>query len=289
MICLTGDIHHQSLGTGNQKYADQPEIAIARKYLALLESVQIKVTFFISGKAFHEEWNRDLQEICQHPLVEIGGHNYSCFTPPLWHRLSKKLFRSYNGPRWYQKRDTEKTIAIIQERTGKRIRFWRNHMYMHGPFTDEVLSASGIFMCSDGVSAQIREPLWHPKGLYHFPLNILPDHEHLYHAERTPEWVKWWVKRYQWSDDFGSESYEIEEWTDRVLEALKKNEERQTISNMIIHPITLYLADRFKSLPRILDFLAQHQTLHYSELYLWAEKKRKDQEEALSCKPSSKP
>ncbi len=34
---------------------------------------------------------------------------------------------------------------------------------------------------------------------------------HLIHAERTPEWIDWWVKRYRWSDDFGPQSYYVDE------------------------------------------------------------------------------
>ena len=89
-----------------------------------------------------------------------------------------------------------------------------------------------------------------------FPINVIPDHEHLLHAERTPEWVEWWIRRYNWSDDFGPNSYDVEEWTDIVLDGLRENEARGAVSNVIIHPITLYLCDRFRSFQRILEFLS---------------------------------
>lgn len=138
-------------------------------------------------------------------------------------------------------------------------------MYMHGPYTEQVLAGCGIELCSDGVCRNGSAPVAHPTGLFNFPLNVLPDHEHLYHAERTPEWVDQWVRRYEWSDDFGSQSYYVEEWTDIVLECLRQNEERGAISNMLIHPITLYLCDHFQSLQRILEYLAAHETVHVSE------------------------
>jgi hypothetical protein len=94
----------------------------------------------------------------------------------------------------------------------------------------------------------------------------MPDHEHLYHAERTPAWVERWQRRYRWSDDFGSSSYYVEEWTDIVLDQLHRNEERGVISNMIIHPITLYLCDGMRSFRRILDFLAARETVHMGDL-----------------------
>jgi hypothetical protein len=271
MICLTGDIHHMSLGTGNQAHCDITEIQVARRYLDMLDEARVKVTFFVSGKCFAEEWE-DLRPMCEHPLVEIAGHGYSCFQPALWHRVWKKINGSYNGPAWYQRRDAQQTIGIIQRKCGKRIRCWRNHMYMHGPFTERVLSGCGIGIISDGVQRASRGPIRHPSGIYNFPLNVMPDHEHLYHAERTPEWVAWWVKRYNWSDDYGTESYYVEEWTERVLDELRRHEADGILSNMLIHPITLYLCDRLKSFERILAFLSQHETVFMGDVYETAER-----------------
>jgi len=265
MICLTGDLHHASLGTENQRHCDKSEIQVARRYTEMLAEAGVKVTFFVSGRAFEEEWD-DLRPICESPLVELGGHNYSCLEPALWHRFWKKAIGSYNGPRWVQRRDVLLTQEAARRRTGRTLRLWRNHMYMHGPYTEEVLAGCGVSLCSDGVRRAAAGPERHPAGIWNFPLNVIPDHEHLYHAERTPEWVERWVKRYGWSDDFGPESYPVEEWTDIVLDNLRANEERGAISNMIVHPITLYLADRFRSFHRILDVLSARPTLHLSEV-----------------------
>jgi len=255
-----------SLGTGNQKHCDITEIQVAVRYLRMLEDAGVKVTFFISGKSFDEEWD-DLKPLCESPAVELGGHTWDCFEHELWHRVWNKLIHSYNGPKWYQRRDTRKTIDIIRQKTGKTIRVWRNHMYMHGRYTEEVLSECGIKVCSDGVVKASNGPTRDPTGIYLFPLNIIPDHEHLYHAERTPEWVAWWQKRYNWSDDFGPQSYYVGEWTGLVLDQLRAHEKDGVISNMIIHPITLYLCDEFKSFQKILEFLASHETVHMSDVY----------------------
>ena len=261
MICLTGDLHHRSLDTGSQRQCDLTEIQIARRYLAMLEEARVKVTFFISGKAFDEEWD-NLKPICDHPLVEVGGHTYYCFEPSLWHRAWKKINGSYNGPAWYQRWDVLKTMRIIEARCGQRIVSWRNHMYMHGPFTESVLASCGLEICSDGVSRHSSGPAPHPSGVFNFPLNVMPDHEHLYHAERTPEWVARWVRRYNWSDDYGSDSYYIEEWTERVLAELNDHEEGGLLSNMIVHPIVMHLCDRFKSFERLLAYISTRETIH---------------------------
>jgi hypothetical protein len=264
MICLTGDLHHSSLCTGNQQHADTSEIRIAVDFLRRVEEAGVKTTFFISGRSFEEEAD-DLRPIIESPLVEIGGHNYSCLTPTWLHRVYKKTTGSYNGPRFIQRRDALRTMEIIRNHTGRTIRAWRNHMYMHGPNTEEVLSACGIDICSDGVRAASRGPEWHPAGIWNVPLNVIPDHEHIYHAERTPEWVDAWVERYGWSDDFGSASYPVEEWADLVLEQLRQHEQRGTVATMIIHPITMYLADGFRSFERILDYIAGRPTAFISE------------------------
>ncbi len=265
MICLTGDIHHSSLRTGNQRHSDITEIACARRYLGLLEEAGVKVTFFVSGLSFVEEWE-DLRPIAEHPLVELGGHNFRCFEPAIVHRVSKKLLGSYNGPPSLQRRDARRTIDVIRARTGRTVRLWRNHMYMHGPFTEGVLREAGIVLCSDGTDRDAMGPVKHPAGVYNFPLNVIPDHEHLYHAERTPEWVARWQKRYGWTDDWGSDSYGIEEWVDIALDDLRRNEARGAVSNMIIHPITMYLCDGFRGFRRLLDYLSSRETVHLSEV-----------------------
>lgn len=265
MICLTSDIHHSSLCTGNQKACDMTEIETAQRFLALLEEAQVKATFFVTGKAFIEEWE-SLRPLCESPLISVQGHNYYCFQPELPHRLWKKLTGNYNGPALWEEHDIRRTMQVIEKRCGKRISCWRNHMYMHGPNTDYLLKKCGIKICSDGVCANAKGLEKKSTGIWHFPINVIPDHEHLYHAERTPEWVRWWVNRYQWSDDFGPHSYYIEEWTEIVLDCLKKNAERGAISNLIIHPITMYLCDKFRSFEKILAVLADQQTLHMEEL-----------------------
>ncbi|GEM_PF-538866 len=267
LICLTGDLHHMGLGTGNQEHCDITELQTARRFLGLLEEREIPITFFVSGRCFVDEWS-DMQPIAEHPLVTLGGHNFSCFTPELFHRVSNKLLGSYNGPKWIQERDARQTMEAAWKRTGRRIEFWRNHMYMHGPHTEAVLARLGFQMCSDGTErGGAKGPRWHEAGLFNFPINVIPDHEHLFHAERTPEWVSRWQARYNWTDDWGSQSYEIDEWVEIVLDDLRRNEANGVISNMIIHPITMYLCDRFKGVAKILDFLAEHQTLTYSQAY----------------------
>ena len=265
MICLTGDLHHMSLETGNQKYCDISEMQTAILFLDLLRKYNVKITYFITGKSFEEEWE-DVKKIVFDPLVEVGGHNYDAFEKEIVHRVFKKLIGSYNGPKWMQRNDAIKTMSIIKEKTGKDITVWRNHMYMHGPNTEEILFDLGLKICSDGVKKDSNTPKLHKSGIYNFPINIIPDHEHLIHAERTPQWIEKWQKRYNWSDDFGSESYYIKQWAQIVLEQLKERESKGLVSNVIIHPITMYLCDKFVEVEKILRFISTCETVHMSEL-----------------------
>lgn len=264
MICLSADVHHSSLNTGNQQHCDITELQTAHAFFSRTREAKVKTTCFMTGKCFEQE-RHDTKVISNDEWIELGGHTYNGFSPQLWHRLSNKLFNSYNGPHWYQQWDVSKTVDLIKQYTGRHIDCWRNHMYMHGPFTERVLANNGVRICSDGVQSDSLGPLRHTSGIYNFPLNIMPDHEHLYHAERTPEWVEQWQKRYQWSDDFGSQSYYIDQWTDIVLSQLEERENAGVVSNLIIHPITMYLCDGFKSFEKILDFISRRNCVWMSE------------------------
>ncbi|MFT5662457.1 MAG: hypothetical protein ACI9TV_003114 [Sulfurimonas sp.] len=265
MICLTADLHHMSLKTGNQMHSDKTEMSLAGEFVKMMESRNIRGSFFITGKSFVEEWD-EVEPIVKSPNVEIGGHNYEAFKPELLHRIWNKFTKNYNGPYAYQYYDTKKTIDIIYAKTGKRINIWRNHMYMHGINTESVLQRLGINICSDGVMKNNHNLKKDISGIYNLPINIIPDHEHIIHAERTPEWIQQWQKRYNWSDDFGSDSYYVDEWAELVLHQLKENEKQGKLSVMIIHPITMYLADNFTSVKKILDYIQTKETVFMSSL-----------------------
>lgn len=265
MICITSDIHHMSLKTGNQLHSDRNEADIAFDFVSMLEANNAKITCFITGKAFEEEWPF-VRPICESANVEIGGHTYHCFMPELWHRGCKKLFGSYNGPRWQQNWDIVKTKRIIKHKAGIDITSWRNHMYMHGPYTEELLRNNGIEVCCDGVKRYSEGFETHATGLLNYPLNIIPDHEHLYHAERTPEWVDNWVKRYQWADDYGSQSYYFDDWFEIFKHEILQREVAGVVSHILIHPITIYLCGGSEALARVAEFLGQFETATVTEL-----------------------
>jgi hypothetical protein len=265
MICLTGDIHHSGLRTGNQLASDVSEIELAIRAMEMVLDHDIRLTYFMTGKLTVEA-PLLCRRIGAQPSVEVGGHNYWCFQPQLLHRIWNAATGEYAGPLWLQRLDTRRTIDAIEKTVGREVKAWRNHMYMHGSHTDHVLRESGIDICSDGVDIRCPGPRQKQSGLWEFPINIIPDHEHLFHAERTPRWVRDWVHRYRWSDDFGSKSYYIDQWAEIVIRGIEENESRGRDSMMIIHPITMYLCDGFSALKRILKVIARYETGTISEI-----------------------
>ena len=92
MICVTGDIHNMSLRTNEQQCLTdgQTEVRTALRYLEIAGRYRVKITLFITGRAFLEEW-RDVKEILAFRDVEVGGHTFNAFSPKLLHRAYKKL------------------------------------------------------------------------------------------------------------------------------------------------------------------------------------------------------
>lgn len=265
MIALTFDIHHQSLGTGNQAHSDRSEPQCALDVLQMLEERNLKGTYFLTGKLVEEEGSR-LNPIYHAPGLELGGHTYDCFEPSWFHRVWKKIDGSYPGPRWKERRDIRRTLEAIHRASGRICRSWRNHMYLHGPRTKALLAEAGVEVVSDRVTQGDPGPLPSPEGILDLAINVVPDHEHLIHAERTPEWIAWWTQRYGWKDAFGSESVEIEAWGDWVMDVLRQNQSEGHPSVFMLHPITMYLADGYKTLARILGEVKAEETRTVSEL-----------------------
>jgi len=265
MIYLTCDLHHDTLQTGNQKFSDRNELSLALDFAKELKNRDINATFFFTGRSLHEEPEKVIP-IMNFKNIEVGGHTYNAFEPQLFHRIWKKLTGNYNGPYFYEYLDVWHTKKIIKEKLGVSIKVWRNHMYMHGKNTNKILARNGIKLCSDGVKKGALNKNNVQDGVLNIPINIIPDHEHLIHAERTEDWIKSWIKRYNWSDDFGSDSYYIKDWEKLVINQIVENESLGLDSVIIIHPITMYLCDNFEAIYRILDIVKNYNSGKMSDL-----------------------
>ena len=240
-VCLTGDVHHMSLETRDQEYMDRTEVEAAIEYAEIAADYDVPVTLFMTGKAAEEEPER-VKRLAAMENVEVGGHNYWAFDT-LVHKGWRGLTGSWNGPRPFQRWEIRKTIETFAE-LGIEIQSWRDHAYRHDSHTAELLFEAGMSHFSDAVEpgGMVREE----GGLTVVPINTPPDHEHVYHAFRTPEFVD----EDEFEGPFGKESVAVDEWAEWVTDTIS---EREGVTTVLAHPSCMWLADgmsEFESLCR---------------------------------------
>lgn len=269
MICLTGDIHHDSLKINDQKHITDPnlnEIRIVNRYMELIDSYNVKVTFYTTGKTLKEQW-RDFRSVAESSLVEIGGHTYSGLPRSLAGRL-RSLFGltsvshgDSHGSLEQQRNDIRKMIAIVKKRLGKDLVSWRSHGLVSDANTNRLLAEQGIGFLSDDLDWDKLYPERTEEGLISHPMNVIMDHDHLYHAHRTPAYVE--KQRVDWpfKNDPTSESFGIEEWGKLVEKQVLEIERKGGVATVLMHPLCMYLADKFKTAERLIKLFSEYETV----------------------------
>lgn len=274
MICLTGDIHHSSLGTNDQRFIRSPEteVKIAARFLQIAEKNRLRVTFYITGRCFDEEWP-DLEPIATSPLVEVGGHTYSGIPAGPVQRLAARLrgrrpssHAAGHGSPARQARDISRMLESAGAKTGRRIVSWRSHGLVSDRHTGRLLAARGIRFISDEISARKILPEMTPDGLVSHPINVIPDHDHLFHAHRDVEFVRKAKISGYGADEFGSDSLEVSAWGDAVLERVAEMEKAGGLATILMHPACMYLADGFRTAERVLAGLAGLKSITAAEI-----------------------
>ncbi|WP_271967813.1 polysaccharide deacetylase family protein [Halorubrum ezzemoulense] len=217
---------------------DRTEVEAAIEYAEIAAEYDVPVTLFVTGKAAEEEPER-VKRLAAMENVEIGGHNYWAFDT-LVHKGWRGLTGSWNGPRPFQRWEIRKTIETFAE-LGIEITSWRNHAYRHDKHTASLLSEAGIKHFSDVVApkGEVREE----DGLTVVPINTPPDHEHVYHAFRTPSFVA----GSDFEGPFGEEAHAVEEWLDWILEYIEEHNESGLVAVVLAHPSCMSLADEIES------------------------------------------
>lgn len=268
MICLTGDVHHMSLMTHDQRHITDPaltEVRVAQRYVDLLERYNVKATLYVCGRCFTEE-GEDTAALARHRLVEVGGHMFNA-------RFPRECFDAYgestglwNGPRWYQDWDIRRNVEVVREWTGRDLVSWRAHSYKVDANTYELLAAHGVRVVSDTVEADCLQPKRIEHGLISHPMNTIPDHDHLYHAHRTREYVEEANRRGYGADAFGAVSYTIEEWGDLVLKQAVEIDESGGVATILAHPMCMILADELRTFERMLSELSNRRSVWACEM-----------------------
>lgn len=275
MICLTGDVHHSSLRTNDQRYLDparDSEPQIAARYVRLVEQHGLKLTLYVTGKTLAQEW-RDFEPAAASAAVEIGGHTYDGLPQTWWNKVVYRLrglrppsHCGAHGSPGSQRRDIGRTVEIIRRRTGRPVVAWRSHGLVHDEHTYRLLAESGIRLISDEISATRMQPERIADGLISHPMNVLPDHDHLLHAHRDRQFVAAAQRRGYGADAFGCESYPIEKWGQIVEEQVARIEAAGGVATVLMHPVCQFLADEFRTAEKLMAFFSRYRTVWASEL-----------------------
>lgn len=266
MICLTGDVHHR-IGNLEQSYLSETETKLAEEYLQIAQKYDVKVTLFVTGKTFKEDWS-DVQELIEFPNLEIGGHTWSAFRPIWLHSTFKSVTGSAYGPKFYQSIDIRKTIHIIEKKTGKRPVSWRTHSYASDHNTMDILEAKGIKIVSDEVSSNKLGPKRvENRKLISLPINVMPDHEHLYHGARTRDPVKNLIDM-GWKDPFTNKSFTADEYYEIVRSQIEEIEKNGGIATLLLHPVCMKIADNFETFEKICRWInnREYETIWCKEV-----------------------
>ncbi len=270
MICLTGDVHHDGLRTNEQLFlAPQKisEVAITLDYVRLCEKYDVKCTLYVTGRTLADQWEA-FQPVTASPLVEIGGHTYAGLPQgawvKLWSRLSGKTACSHSsacGSCSSQKRDVARMMEVARRRLDKPIVSWRSHGLVRDRHTYGILAGAGVKFISDDLNWHKLFPERLPEGLISHPMNVIMDHDHLFHAHRTPEYVARQKLNWTFHDDPIKESYSIEEWGAIVTKQVVAIEQKGGLATVLMHPSCMHVADEFKTMEKLLKLFSQYKTI----------------------------
>jgi hypothetical protein len=237
-----------SLDTRDQPYMGRTELEAAVEYAEIAGSYAVPVTLFITGKAVDEE-PAAVDTLAAMEHVELGGHNYYAFDT-LVHKASRGLLGSWNGPRPFQGWEITRTIDAFAAHDVD-ITAWRDHAYRHDDNTASLLTDRGITHFSDAVGPDERVQT--ERGLTVVPINTPPDHEHVYHAFRTEEFV---AESY-FEGPFGTDSHDVDDWLSWVRAAIDDAIDADQPATVLAHPSCMDIADRLATFERLCATVAE--------------------------------
>jgi hypothetical protein len=241
-VVLTGDVH-QHIPSADRRHAIESESALAVEYARIAERHGLKVTLFFTGKALNDD-GADARPLLSMDTVEIGGHGWDAFRPRWFYRPLAKLSGSPHGFRRWQRFTIERTCAAVERFVGTPARSWRNHAYQHDASTPRLLADAGILAWSDEVDLTRTHPYVHETGLVVLPMNTLPDHENLYHGDRTPETLG------------ETPSLTADEWKRRVTNGVDAALARGGVATILAHPLCMKVVDGWRTFDALCSELA---------------------------------
>ena len=273
MICLTGDTHHDTLDTNEQLWLREQgqtisEIDVSLEYVQLCAKYDVKCTLYVTGRTLADQWTQ-FEPIAAVQICEVAGHTFEAFPRPAGERrkamASGGVATSHAGTHGSyedQDEDVRRMCEIALERLGAPIVSWRNHGFVHDANTDEILYAHGIRYVSDDLNWDKLYPEQLDSGLISHPVNVIMDHDHLYHAHRTPAYVEKQRENWSFTSEPTSESFTIERWGELVVEQVTHIAAAGGVATVLAHPICMYTADHFATFERLLQQFAVYPGIH---------------------------
>jgi hypothetical protein len=246
-VVLTGDVHHH-IPSADRRHARESESELAVEYARIAEGYGLNVTLFVTGLAVRKDSDaaRPLASMDQ---VEIGGHGWDAFQPRWLYRPLARASGSPQGYRRWQQRKIVRTCEVLERFCGAQVRSWRNHAYVHDRHTAALLAEAGIAAWSDEVDLERTHPYVHGSGLVVLPLNTLPDHENLFHGDRTPESVQ------------DGRALTAAEWLQRVLDGVEEIHARDGTATVMAHPLCMKVVDDWRTFRSLCEGLAGYPSL----------------------------
>lgn len=272
MICLTGDVHHDQLATNEQLWLERQgrrisEVAMSVRYTRLCEEYGVKCTLYTTGRTLADQWE-EFAPIAASPLIEVGGHTFEGLPRPAFSRLRAWLggtvsvsHANSHGSYKAQQRDVRRMMDTARRRLGRDIVSWRSHGLVRDDNTDDILYKAGIRYISDELNWERLRPNRLPGGLISHPLNVIMDHDHIYHAHRDEDYVRRQQSNWGYVTDPTRESYDIDAWANLVERQVATIEEQNGVATVLLHPLCMYSADEFKTMRRLLKFFSQYSTI----------------------------
>jgi hypothetical protein len=254
-VALTGDVHHY-IPSADRRHAVESESELAVACAQIAERHGLKFTLFFTGRAIRAD-AADAFPLRSMDTVEIGGHGWDAFFPRWLYRPLARVSGSPHGFRSWQRRSIARTCAAIESFAGTPARSWRNHAYAHDPHTPGLLAEAGIEVWSDQVDEGLTYPYLHQSGLVVLPLNTLPDHENLYHGDRTPDTLR------------DAAALTPAEWRAQVVEGVERIHAENGVATIMAHPLCMKVVDDLETFVALCGDLARYPSLFASEAAEW--------------------
>lgn len=245
MIILTGDVHHMSMQTHDQKLLrGLSELEVTEEYLKIANSHGIIPLLFLTGRLAIEEAGL-LKRLNNSYKFDVGGHTYygnSGLYRKYYYGAFKRVFNLANGSKKNQKQDVWKTIEIYKKYLSRDIISWRNHAYRTDRNTNYILSELGVKLVSNRVVDSDIGPNFISKELLEIPINTMPDHEHLYHSKLNTK-----------------PKISVKIWVEKIKQEILLQKTLKVDSVVLAHPACMYIEDNFSQFEELCKFLASNE------------------------------